>query len=153
FRRTESQWLYEGVNRFFPEAWERFRGHVLDEQDIFSAYARRMEHPDLAVRLAGARAWWAWEDAVLSLEPHSVAGSMPDEDMLAFVRICTHYLKHDAWLEEGALIRDAARLAGIPGVLIHGRRDMSCPVDTAWELFRAWPGADLVVLDDAGHRR
>lgn len=113
-----------------------------------------MEHADRAVRLASARAWCAWEGAALSLEPHAVPspyGDMRDEDMLAFVRICTHYVRHDAWLEEGALIRDAARLAGIPGVLIHGRRDLTCPIDTACALSRAWPGSKLVALDDAGH--
>jgi proline iminopeptidase len=158
-RRAEAEWLYGGAARFFPEAWERFRGHVPEadsDGDLIAAYARRMEHPDLPVRLAAARAWCAWEDAVLSLEPHDVAssnGDLPTEDMLAFVRICTHYLRHAAWLEEGALIRDAGRLAGIPGVLIHGRRDMSCPIDTAWALARAWPGAKLVDLADAGHLR
>ncbi len=158
-RRAEAKWLYGDVARFFPEAWERFRGQVPEaenEADVIAAYARLMEHPDSTARLATARAWCAWEDAVLSLEPHAKAspyGSLPTEDMLALVRICTHYLRHGAWLEEGALIRDAGRLAGIPGVLIHGRRDMSCPVDTAWALARAWPGAELVVLEDAGHLR
>jgi proline iminopeptidase len=154
-RRSEARWLYGEVARFFPEAWDHFRGHVPEaDDDIIAAYGRRMEHSDESVRLAAARAWCAWEDAVLSLEPQAKASSMaslPANDMLAFVRICTHYLRHGAWLEEGALIRDAGRLAGIPGVLIHGRRDMSCPVETAWALARAWPGADLVVLDDAGH--
>src|SRR5205814_1275578 len=72
-------------------------------------------------------------------------------DMLALVRICTHYLRHGAWLAEGALIDKAAGLSGIPGVLIHGRRDLTCPVDTAYLLARAWPGAQLTVVDDAGH--
>ena len=76
----------------------------------------------------------------------------PPADLLAFVRICTHYFAHAAWLEEGALLRDAGRLAGIPGVLIHGRLDLSAPVDTAWELARAWPDAELIVLDDSGHQ-
>jgi proline iminopeptidase len=158
-RRTEMQWLYGGVSRFFPEAWDQFRGHVPEagsESDVVAAYASRMEHPDSRVRLAAARAWCAWEAAVLSLEPRADENSYANkstEDMLAFVRICTHYLRHHAWLEDGALIRDARRLAGIRGVLIHGRRDMSCPVDTAWDLARAWPGAELVVLDDSGHLR
>ena len=69
----------------------------------------------------------------------------------AFVRICAHYFSHGAWLEEGALLRDAARLAGIPGVLIHGRLDLGGPVGTAWELAEAWPDARLVVVDDSGH--
>ena len=70
---------------------------------------------------------------------------------LAIVRICAHYFAHGAWLAEGALLRDAHRLAGIPGVLIHGRLDLSSPLDTAWALARAWPDAELVVVDDAGH--
>ena len=158
-RRVEAAWLYGGVARFFPEAWEHFRGHVHEADgggDVIAAYAHRMEHPDRSVRLAAARAWCAWEDAVLSLEPNArpnVYGGRPDDDTLAFVRICTHYLHHAAWLEEGALIRDARRLADIPGVLIHGRRDMSCPIDTAWALSRAWPGAELIAVEDAGHLR
>jgi proline iminopeptidase len=156
-RRVEAQWLYGGAARFFPEAWDRFRGHVREadsDGDVIAAYARRMDDSNAEVRLAAARAWCAWEDAVLSLEPNTVQGSfggMPVEDMLAFVRICTHFLRHGAWLEEGALIRDAGRLAGIPAVLIHGTRDMSCPIATAWALAKAWPGAELIALPDAGH--
>ncbi|MEO8183085.1 MAG: prolyl aminopeptidase [Deltaproteobacteria bacterium] len=155
-RRSEARWLYAEVARFFPEAWERFRGHVPEavcDEDVIAAYAQRMEDVDGARRLVTAREWCSWEDAVLSLEPRAEAGQLPAHDMLAFVRICAHYLRHGAWLEEGALIRDAARLAGIPGVLIHGRRDMSCPVGTAWALARAWRGAQLVIVEDAGHLR
>ena len=158
-RRSEAQWLYGDLARLFPEAWERFSGHVQGAaggSDVIAAYARRMEDPDETVRLAAARAWCDWEDAALSLEVdpgvRPYGGTSP-RDMLAFVRICAHYLQHGAWLDEGSLIRDARKLAGIPGVLIHGRRDLSCPVDTAWALARAWPESKLVVLEDAGHLR
>ncbi len=67
------------------------------------------------------------------------------------MRICAHYFAHAAWLDEGALLRDAGRLAGIPGVLIHGRHDLGSPVGTAWELARAWPDAHLVIVEDSGH--
>jgi proline iminopeptidase len=143
-RRSERKWLYAELARFVPVAWERFRGHVPEavrDEDVIAAYAQRMEDVDAERRLVTAREWCAWEDAVPSLEPRSeasLASQMPRQDLLAFVRICAHCLRHGAWLEEGALIRDAARLAGIPGVLIHGRRDMSCPVGTAWALARAW---------------
>ncbi|APR75353.1 Proline iminopeptidase [Minicystis rosea] len=122
---------------------------------MVSAYARLTGNPDLAVREKAAIDWCAWEDAVLSLEPNGSAnpyGGRPSAARLAFVRICAHYFAHGAWLEEGALLRDAGRLAGIPGVLIHGRHDMSCPIQTAWELARAWPDAELVIIDDAGHK-
>jgi len=59
--------------------------------------------------------------------------------------------EYDVLLEDGALLRGADRLAGIPGVLIHGRHDMGGPLHTAWELARAWPDAELVAVEDAGH--
>lgn len=72
---------------------------------------------------------------------------------LALVRICSHYFSNGVWLEEGAPLRDAHRLAGIPGVLVHGRLDMGGPLDTAWELSRAWLDAELIVVGNAGHLR
>ncbi|MDQ1012854.1 proline iminopeptidase [Streptomyces sp. V4I23] len=156
-RRYEIDWLYRGVGRFFPEAWERFRDGVPEadrDGDLVGAYARLMENPDPDVRAKAAADWCAWEDAVVSAEPQgrpNPYGDRPSPARLAFVRICSHYFAHAAWLEEGRLIRDAGRLAGIPGVLIHGRLDMSGPLDTAWELAGAWPGAELVVVEDSGH--
>ena len=157
-RRSESDWLYRGLSRFFPEAWDRFSAHVPEAAgtDVVLAYARRMEHPDLAMRLAAARAWGAWEDATLGLEPNPSPSSwvdLPDGELMALVRICAHYASHGAWLDEGALVRDVGKLRGIPGALIHGRRDLTCPIDTAWQLAQGWPDAELVALDDAGHLR
>jgi proline iminopeptidase len=155
-RRAESEWLYGGVARFFPDAWEAFRAHVPEAgDDIVGAYALRMEDPDPLVRTRAAQAWCAWEDAVVAFEPHgkpNAYSDRPPDALLAFVRICTHYFAHGAWLEDGALLRDAGRLAGIPGVLIHGRLDFSGPLDTAWELARAWPDARLVAVADSGHQ-
>jgi proline iminopeptidase len=154
-RRSEIDWLYRGVGRFFPEAWERFRDAVPEaDGDLLAAYARRMEDPDPRVRERAARDWVTWEDAVISLESNGAPGSYsgrPPDAVLALVRIAAHYFSHGAWLEEGVLLREAGRLAGIPGVLIHGRLDLGGPLDTAWSLARAWPDAELVIVDDAGH--
>ncbi|PYC69072.1 prolyl aminopeptidase [Streptomyces tateyamensis] len=156
-RPAEIEWLYRGAARFQPEAWERFRDGVPADQregDLPAAYARLMEHPDRAVRVKAAAGWLAWEDAVISGEPNGVPGlySAREEDaQLAFVRICSHIFGHGAWLTPNQLIDGAAKLAGIPAVLVHGRHDMGCPVQTAWELARAWPGARLHIVEDAGH--
>lgn len=156
--RAENDWLYRDVAMFFPEAFERFRAGVPavgDERDLPAAYAARTADPDPEVRLAAATAWAEWEDAVLSLEPGGNAGAFgdrPADDLVAMVRICAWYAAHGAWLEEGAVLRDAAKLAGIPGVLIHGRLDLSCPVGIAFELASAWPGARLLIDDETGHR-
>ncbi|WP_214412617.1 prolyl aminopeptidase [Sphaerisporangium fuscum] len=156
-RRSEIDWLYRGVGRYFPEQWERFREGVPEpdrDGDLVAAYAGLMEDPDPAVREKAAIDWCTWEDAVISLEPNGKPNAYSDRPpaaLLAFVRICAHYFAHGAWLEEGVLLRDAGRLAGIPGVLVHGRLDLSSPLDTAWHLSRAWEDAELVVVDDSGH--
>ena len=156
-RRTDIDWLYRGVGRFFPEAWERFRDGVPEAErggDLVAAYARLMEAPDPDVRAKAAADWVAWEDAVISQESQGTPGAYGvrvSDARIAFVRICAHYFSHGAWLEEGALLRDAHRLADVPGVLIHGRLDMGSPPLTAWELARVWPGAELRIVDDVGH--
>ena len=157
-RRSEIDWLYRGVARFFPEEWAQFRAGIPErewESNIVGAYAMLMEHPNLDVRTRAAIDWAIWEDTVLSLEPNGKRNPYSDRplaDLLAFVRITTQYFSNGAWLEEGALLSGAMRLAGIPGVLIHGRLDLSCPVTTAWELASAWPDAHLIVVADSGHK-
>ena len=63
----------------------------------------------------------------------------------------THYVLSNAWLEDGALLRDAGLLADIPGVLVSGRYDFQAPIANAYALRRAWPRAELVIVDEAGH--
>ncbi|KIF75085.1 proline iminopeptidase [Streptomyces sp. 150FB] len=155
--RSEIDWLYRGAGRFYPEAWDRFRDGLPEEErngDVLAGYARLMENPDRAVREKAAADWLAWEDAVVSDEPNGAPGMYSDreiDEQIAFVRICAHYFSNGAWLEEDQLLRDAHKLAGIPGVLVHGRHDMGCPVQTAWELAKAWPGARLHISEDSGH--
>lgn len=158
-RRSEIDWLYRGAGQFFPEQWRRFAdgaGQAAGQTaDLPAAYAALMEDPDPRVRHRAAAAWREWEDTVLSLEPgppQPEREDPPGPDVLAFVRLTAHYYANAAWLEDGAVIRDAGRLAGIPGTIIHGRLDLSCPAQTAWELARNWPGAQLLIDDHSGHR-
>ncbi|GAA1091994.1 MULTISPECIES: prolyl aminopeptidase [Streptomyces violaceusniger group] len=156
-RPDEIDWLYRGVGRLLPGAWEAFRDAVPEAErgdGLVAAYDRLVNGPDEAVRVKAARAWCAWEDAVIAHEALGHPGyysDKTDDALMAFVRICAHYFSHDAWLEDGQLLRDAHRLAGIPAVLIHGRLDLGSPLQSAWELSRAWPDAELKVIDDSGH--
>ena len=152
-RRAEFDWLYRGVGMFFPEEWQRFRAGAPDG-DLLAGYARLMEDPDPAIRHRAANAWVTWEDAVVSLEPGgkpNAYSDRPTDALLAFVRICAHYSANGAFLDDGVLLREAHRLHGIPGVLIHGRLDLSGPLETAWRLAQAWPDAELIALTD-GHQ-
>ena len=156
-RPQEIDWLYHGLRLLLPNEWERFRtGVPAEDRDgsLVEAYRRLMENPDPAVRDQAARDWCAWEDAVIA---HEILGSpgrysaKSDPAKLAFARICTHYFAHAAWLDDGQLLRNAHRLKGIPGVLIHGRLDLSGPLLSAWELAQTWPDAELEIIDDSGH--
>jgi proline iminopeptidase len=155
-RQRDIDWLYRGAARFYPEAWERFAAGAGTSRDgdIVGAYARLVEDPDPAVREKATVDWCTWEDALVSGEDKGQSGvyiTMPPLDRLALIRICAHYFSHGAFLEDGALIRDAGRLAGIPGVMVHGRADMGGPPEFAWEMSRAWPDCDLKIVEDSGH--
>ena len=147
--RREVQWATRGVGTYFPEAWERFRDGVPPgdrEGDLVAVYHRLLQDADATVRENAARNWCDWENAQLPSARYNDA-----RFRMAFARLVTHYWHHAAFLEDGALIRDAGRLAKIPGVLIHGRLDAGAPLDIPWQVHEAWPGSELIVVDDAGH--
>jgi proline iminopeptidase len=154
-RRKECEWLYGGAARFFPEEHERFVAAAGQTTDVLPAYTRLLADPDRAVRERAALAWARWEETVLSLEPNARPTSFSTQsgdDLIAFVRICSHYYANYGWLADDELIGNVDRLADIPAVLLHGRLDLSCPVETAYELANAWPGAELFVCNESGHR-
>ncbi|HEX9411250.1 MAG TPA: prolyl aminopeptidase [Actinomycetota bacterium] len=156
-RRSEFDWLFRGgVALFFPEQWERFRRAVPSAKrdgDIVDVYHGLLHDPDPEVRTQAALEWCMWESATPSWPPATgLASRFTDPAYaMAFARLVTHYVRHDAWLEDGSLLRYAESLAGIPGILVNGRFDFQSPIASAWDLHRAWPRAELVVVDDAGH--
>ena len=154
--RREVQWVTRDVGRYFPEEWARFRDGVPEpdrDGDLVAAYRRLLNDPSDAVREHAARDWCRWEDAHVAVVPNKRPDPRYDDPRfrMAFARLVTHYWHHLAWLEDGVLLRKAGLLAGIPGVLIHGRMDLSGPLDTAFHVAGAWPGSRLVVIDRAGH--
>jgi len=154
-RRSEIDWLYHGVGRYFPAEWEAFRDGAPPDQrgDLVAAYHRLLNNPDPGAHAQAALDWHTWEAFSVSVNPGAPPNPLwqqPDY-RLARARIITHYFVHNAWLHDGILLRNAHRLTGIPGVLIHGRLDLGSPLITAWELHRAWPGSDLIIVDEAGH--
>jgi proline iminopeptidase len=154
--RREVQWITEDVGRIFPQEWDRFANAVPDRLRhlrLVDAYAAMLADPDPIVHDRAAREWCTWEDAHVSLTPgHTPNPRYQDPEFrLRFGRLVTHYWRHAAFLVEDQLVRDAAKLNGIPGVLIHGRYDVSGPLVTAWRLSQRWTTSRLYILDDAGH--
>jgi len=154
--RREVEWLTRDVGRIFPAEWDRFSAAVperLADLPIVDAYATMLFDPDPDIRAKAASEWCAWEDAHVSLTPgHSPNPRFEDPDFrLRFARLVTHYWRNAGFLGDEQLLRDAANLNGIPGVLIHGRYDVSSPLETPWRLSQNWSTSELVVLEDAGH--
>ncbi len=157
-RRSDVHWLYHEVGRYLPEEWHRFRAGVpVNERDgdLVAAYYGLLNQPSNdQTRRQAAQDWCDWEDAVVSLEP----GWTPNVRYIdpafrmRFARIVTHYFHNNGWLDDEQILREVSRLAGIPGVLIHGQLDLGGPVDVPWLLHRAWPESELHVVTTAGHQ-
>ncbi len=156
-RRWELEWFYqEGASRLFPEAWAEYLAPipVVERGDLISAYHRRLTHVDPAIRLEAARAWAVWEASTSFLHQDTafIDAHRSEAFALAFARIESHYFVNGGFFEvEDQLLRDAHRLKDIPGVIVHGRYDVVCPVQSAIDLHRAWPQARLQIVPDAGH--
>jgi proline iminopeptidase len=155
-RRPELLWYYqEGASWIFPDKWEGFLAPIPEAErgDLMAAYRRRLTDPDPAVQARAARAWSLWEgETITLLHNQEYSDQFGDEHYaIAFARIENHYFVNGGWFEEGQLIGNAHRLKGIPGVIIQGRYDIATPPKTAWDLHKAWPEAQFIMVPDAGH--
>ena len=156
-RRWELEWFYQdGASRLYPEAWDQYLQAIpeVERSDLISAYHRRLTSHSEATRLAAARAWSVWEASTSLLLPDEafIDGHKDAHFALSFARIESHYFVHGGFFDvEDQLLRDAHRLHGIPGVIVHGRYDVVCPVQNAWDLHKAWPESRLQISPRAGH--
>lgn len=157
-RKKEIEWFYEGgAANLLPDLWEQYLEPVPESErrpgGLVEVYARLLADQDPAVHEPAAVAWATWEAASITLlpQPEIVARYADPSFALAFARIENHYFTHAGWFDDGQLIRDAARLTGIPTVIVQGRYDLCTPAVTAWDLHRALPTAELRVIEDAGH--
>ena len=155
-RPWEIRWFYQhGAHLLFPDYWQDFLAPIpaAERDDLVHAYHRRLTGADDVAMHRAARAWSLWEGRCATLLPDAGIRSAFADDRLALslARIECHYFVNDSFLAPEQLLRDVSRLADIPGVIVHGRYDAICPLQSAWELHHAWPTAELQVIADAGH--
>jgi proline iminopeptidase len=155
-RRHELEWFYEGgASVIFPDLWEDFIAPipVLERSRLIEAYHRRLSDPDPAVHVPAAVAWSRWEAATLTLLPDTdlVRGMTKPAAATAFARIENHFFLHGGWFTENQLIDGVDAIRDIPAVIVQGRYDVCTPIMTAWDLHRAWPEAEFIVISDASH--
>lgn len=155
-RQTEIQWFYQdGASRIFPDHWQHFVHPipVNEQHDLLSAHYSRLTGDDDIARMTSAKAWSVWEGRCSSLLPKQSAINFfsNPHTALSLARIETHYFKNDSFLEPNQILENCGELENIPGVIIQGRYDMVCPMESAWLLNKAWPESILEIIPDAGH--
>lgn len=156
-RDKELKWFYqEGASRMFPDAWAPYLDFIpeAERDDMMAAYQKRLLSDDKAVRLEAAKRWSVWEGSTCHLFPDlkHIEDTADPEFALAFARIENHYFMNKGFFEsENQLLDHIDVIRHIPTVIIQGRYDVVCPMETAFELHQAFPEADFQVVPDAGH--
>ena len=155
-REQDLRWFYqEGASHVFPDYWQSFIAPVpaAERGDMMRAYHKLLTGANELARMGAAKAWSGWEAQCSTLKPDPQLFEQFTEPRmaLALARIESHYFVNDTFLRPNQILEDAHRLAGIPGVIVHGRYDMVCPFDNAHALSEAWPDAELRIIRDAGH--
>ncbi|MBE93971.1 prolyl aminopeptidase [Marinobacter sp.] len=155
-RPRDIHWFYqEGASRVFPDYWRDFLAPIPEGErgDLVAAYYRRLTSSNELEQIQAAKAWSIWEGRCATLHPNPrvVEHFGHPHVAIALARIECHYFMNNAFLEDDQIVRDAALLKDIPGIIVHGRYDMVCPLDNALALSQAWPEAGLRIIRDAGH--
>lgn len=155
-RAKEKNWLYSyGASEIMAEQWDSFCSLIPENErgDLVAAYYSRLTSEDENTRLAAASEWSLWEGSVATLLPDTeLLDSFADPSKaVPFARICAKYFLEDFYLEEAQLLVNVDKLEGIPGIIVQGRHDICTPPTSAWALKKAWPAADMWIVDDAGH--
>ena len=155
-RPREIEWFYqEGASRIFPDAWEEYLKPIpkAERGDMVGAYYKKLTGDNELARMAAAKAWSIWEGKTATLKQNKNVldhfGS--PHTALSLARIECHYFSNNSFLAEDQILRDAHKLKDIPGIIVQGRYDVICPMESAWSLHQAWPEAELHVVADAGH--
>ncbi len=154
-RKTEIDWFLYGLRNLFPEAWRELVAPLtaMECNDILSAYYQRLINPDPAIHMPAARTWSTYEGSCSTLlpNPSTVNYFASDTVALGLARMETHYFSHDIFLPENSLLDNVHKLHNIPATIVQGRYDAVCPIVSADDLHQAWPQAEYIVIDDAGH--
>jgi len=155
-RKQDINWFYQsGTSRLFPEAWKAFLQPIPEKQrdHLIEAYYERLTSDNEIERMAAAKAWSIWEGSTATLRPnHTVLDYFADPHMaLSIARIECHYFINNCFFEDNQLLQNVFKIKHIPGFIVHGRYDVICPIDQAFELHALWPQSQLKIIPDAGH--
>lgn len=154
-RRSEIEWFYQGgAAKIFPDHWQEFISIIPENErnNMVAAYYKRLTGENELARMAAAKAWARWEGQTSTLQPNKTVISSYTEPYTAMSlsRIECHYFMNDSFLEPNQILNNMASIKDIPGVIVQGRYDIVCPMESAWELHQSWPSSELLIVE-AGH--
>jgi proline iminopeptidase len=156
-RRHELEWYYQaGASYIFPDQWEKYRDEipVPERGDFIEAYHKRLTGDDEVAKLSAARAWTTWESCTSTLLPDPVKAAKGEDEQfaLAFARIENHFFWNKGFFPSDSwILENVYKIRHIPTVIVQGRFDVVCPAKSAWDLHRAFPEAELKLVEDSGH--
>jgi len=156
-RKWELQWFYqEGASGLFPDRFEHYRSVIPESErhDYITAFYKRLTSANREEMIKAARAWSVWEAATSFLNVNNeMIDRWDTEDFaIAIARIECHYFVNKGFFEtDDQLLRNVGRIRDIPCTIVQGRYDVVCPMQSAWDLHKAWPEANLKIVPDAGH--
>jgi proline iminopeptidase len=153
-RPKEFHWFYqEGASRLFPDYWQDYVAPIPPDErgELMQAFYKRLTGEDQIAQMQAAKAWSCWEGRTATLRPNPDVVERFNERALSIARIECHYFINNAFLEPDQLLRDMHKIAHLPGIIVHGRYDVICPLDNAWALHQVWPNSELQIIREAGH--
>lgn len=154
-RKSEIDWFLYGLRNLFPEAWQKLVEPLSEDErhDILAAYYQRLLNPDPEIHMPAARSWGIYEGSCSTLLPNpSVVNYFASDTVaLGLARMEAHYFTHNIFLPENSILNNVHKLRNIPATIVQGRYDAVCPIISADDLHQAWPQAEYIVIDDAGH--
>lgn len=154
-RKAEIDWFLYGLRNLFPEPWRDFVAPLsaAERNHILPAYYQRLMDPDPAIHMPAARTWSTYEGSCSTLLPNpaTVSYFASDTVALGLARMEAHYFSHNIFLPENSLLDNIHKLHAIPATIVQGRYDAVCPIISADDLHHAWPQAEYIIIDDAGH--
>ena len=156
-RAQEIHWFYQyGAHYFYPEEWEHFLAPIPESErhDLVAAYHKRLTSDDPKVVREAAIAWSRWEGSTSKLKKDSqfIEHFGDDKFAFAFARIENHYFFNRAFFtQDNWILNNIEKIQNIPGIIVQGRYDMPCPPISAYELHKAWPKAEFMLVEEAGH--
>ena len=154
-RKSDLDWFaHQGANRIFPEYWKEFTGIIPtgERNDLVAAYYKRVNEGDRKTKEKFARAWSQWAGRIVTYNLQAIKEEEENiNTTIHEVSIETHYAKNCYFIRENQILDNIDKIPDAPVIIIHGRRDLTCTLESSWSLHQALPHSEFIIVRDGGH--